>query len=50
MDWEAAKRHCIEKNWKWSFALVEQAQKEFKVLEEEIKRLKNERKENKIKK
>ena len=28
MDWDAAKKHCVERNWQWSLNLIDKCQKE----------------------
>ena len=38
MDWESARKHCTDHNWKWSLELIDQAEKEMKGLEEKIKK------------
>ena len=38
MDWESAKKHCIERNWKWSLELIDLAEKEMEYLEEKVKK------------
>ena len=35
MDWDAARKHCQEKNWKWTFDLIEKYQKEMEDLKDE---------------
>jgi len=44
MDWESAKKHCKERNWKWSLDLINQAQKEMESLQAENKKLKDQQK------
>ena len=41
MNWEAEKKHCIERNWQWSLALIDRCQKEIEVLEAENKKLRD---------
>tara|TARA_Y100001968_G_C19093550_1_gene588914 strand:- start:393 stop:557 length:165 start_codon:yes stop_codon:yes gene_type:complete len=38
MDWEAARKHCNERNWQWSLNLIDQVQMEMEELEEKIKK------------
>ncbi len=38
MDWESARKHCIERNWHWSLELIETAEKEINELEERLKK------------
>ncbi len=44
MDWNSARQHCKERNWKWSLALIEQAEKEMKELEDKVKRYEDQQK------
>ena len=44
MDWESAKKHCIECNWKWSLEFIDQAEKEMKELEEKVKKYEDQQK------
>ena len=46
MNWESAKKHCIDRNWQWSLELIEQAQKEINQFEAKIKKLEDEIKAN----
>ena len=39
MDWDAAKKHCEDKNWQWSLDLINQAQNEIDKLEAKVKKL-----------
>ena len=39
MDWESAKKHCVERNWQWSLQLIKQAQKEVNYLEYKLETL-----------
>ncbi|KGG13388.1 MULTISPECIES: hypothetical protein [Prochlorococcus] len=39
MDWEAAKKHCINRNWQWSLDLINQAEKEMIALQEKVRKL-----------
>ncbi len=39
MDWESAKEYCTERNWQWSLDLIKQAEKEFQVLEDKLRKL-----------
>ena len=48
MDWELAKKHCSERNWTWSLALIAQAEKEMQELEEKIKRHEDQQKANRL--
>ena len=40
MDWDAARAHCTEKNWKWSLHLIDMCQKEMEELKDENVKLK----------
>ncbi len=40
MDWESAKKYCIDRNWQWTLDLINQAQKEIRELELENSKLK----------
>ncbi len=40
MDWESAKKHCIDRNWEWSLDLIEKCQKEIEDLKAENEKLK----------
>jgi len=44
MDWESARKHCTERNWKWSLELIDQAEKEMKELEEKVKKYEDQEK------
>ena len=44
MDWESARKHCIERNWQWSLELIKQAEKEMKDLEEKVKKYEDQQK------
>ena len=44
MDWEAAKRHCSERDWEWSLDLINQAETEMKELEERLKKCEEQQK------
>ena len=44
MDWESARKHCTERNWLWSLSLIEQAEKEMKELEVQIKKYEDQQK------
>jgi len=44
MDWDGAKKHCIEKNWQWSLDLIIQAQKEMEDLEAKLKKMEDQQK------
>ena len=44
MEWESAKKHCIERNWKWSLDLISKAQKEMEDLEVKVKKLEDQQK------
>ena len=35
MDWEAARAHCKEKDWKWTLDLIDKYQKEMEELKDE---------------
>ena len=40
MDWDAARAHCKEKNWKWTLDLIDKYQKEMEELKDENVKLK----------
>ena len=40
MDWDAARAHCKEKNWKWTLDLIDKYQKEMEELKDENVNLK----------
>ncbi len=40
MDWNAAKEHCSERNWKWTLGLIEKCQNEMEELKDENMKLK----------
>ena len=40
MDWNAARKHCQEKDWKWTLALIDKYQKEMEELKDENVKLK----------
>ena len=40
MDWNAARKHCQEKVWKWTLDLIEKYQKEMEELKDENLKLK----------
>ena len=44
MDWESARKHCLEKNWLWSLDLINQAQKEMEDLEAKVQKLEDQQK------
>ena len=44
MDWDSAKQHCIERDWKWSLEFVNQTQKEMEELEMKLKRCEDQQK------
>ena len=44
MDWESARKHCIDRNWKWSLSLIDQAEKEIKELEGKLKKCEDQQK------
>ena len=44
MDWESSKKHCIDRNWKWSLDLINQAEKEIKDLEDKLKKCEEQQK------
>jgi len=44
MDWDSAKKHCKNRNWDWSLALIHQVQKEMEELEAKIKKLEDQKK------
>ena len=39
MDWEAAKAHCISRNWEWTLDLISQAEKEMNELQAKLRKL-----------
>ncbi len=44
MDWDSAKKHCIDRNWQWSLDLIYKAQKEMEALEAKVKKLEDQEK------
>lgn len=48
MDWDSAKRHCEERNWKWSLELISQAEKEMEYLETKLKKFEDQEKANRL--
>tara|TARA_B100000131_G_C17579002_1_gene394251 strand:+ start:243 stop:422 length:180 start_codon:yes stop_codon:yes gene_type:complete len=44
MDWQAARKHCEERNWKWSLELINQAENEIRDLEERLKKCEDQQK------
>ncbi len=40
MNWNSAREHCKEKNWKWTMDLINKCQKEMEALEAENVKLK----------
>ena len=40
MDWDAARKHCIERDWKWTLDLIVACQKEMEELKDENVKLK----------
>ncbi len=40
MDWEKARAHCKENNWRWTLDLINTYQKEMEELKEENVKLK----------
>ena len=44
MDWDSAKKHCKDRNWDWSLAWINKAQKEMEELEGKIKKLEDQQK------
>ena len=44
MDWESARKHCIERNWNWSLEVIDQAEQEFKELEDKLKKCQDQQK------
>ena len=40
MDWNAARAHCKEKNWKWTLDLIDKYQKEMEELKDKNVKLK----------
>ena len=48
MDWESAKNHCKERNWKWTLNFIDKCQKEMEDLESENKKLKDQQKADRL--
>jgi len=48
MDWDSAKQHCNERNWKWSLELINQVQKEMEELETKLKKCEDQQKANRL--
>ena len=44
MDWDSARKHCIDHNWQWSLELIEQVQEEMKELEAKVKKYEDQEK------
>ncbi len=44
MDWEAAKQHCLNRQWHWTLDLIQKCQAEVETLEAENKKLKDQQK------
>ncbi len=44
MDWDAAKKHCQDRNWVWSLNLIKKAQEEMEELEAKVKKLEDQQK------
>ena len=40
MDWNAARKYCKEKDWKWTLDLIDKYQKEMEELKDENIKLK----------
>ncbi len=40
MDWDVARKHCIERDWKWTLELIVAFQKEMEELKDENVKLK----------
>ncbi|KZR82387.1 hypothetical protein PMIT1342_00856 [Prochlorococcus marinus str. MIT 1342] len=40
MDWDAARKHCTERDWKWTLNLIGEYQKEMQELKDENVKLK----------
>ena len=40
MDWDAARKHCTERDWKWTLGLIDEYQKEMQELKDENVKLK----------
>ena len=40
MDWDAARKHCTEKGWKWTLDLIDKYQKDMEELKDENVKLK----------
>ena len=40
MDWNAARKYCQEKDWKWTLDLIDKYQKEMEELKDENVKLK----------
>jgi len=48
MDWESARQHCSERNWKWSLELIDQAEKEMDELNEKLKKCEDQQKAHRL--
>ncbi|KGG12767.1 MULTISPECIES: hypothetical protein [Prochlorococcus] len=44
MDWNSARTHCIERNWEWSLALINEAEREVQELEKKLKKCEDQQK------
>ena len=40
INWDAARKHCTERDWKWNLDLIDECQKEMQDLKEENVKLK----------
>ena len=40
MDWDAARKHCTDRDWKWTLNLIAECQKEMQELKDENAKLK----------
>ena len=48
MDWTSAKKHCIENNWQWSLEFIEKCEIEFREIENENRKLKDQQKADRL--
>tara|TARA_Y100001968_G_C18728392_1_gene423327 strand:+ start:140 stop:304 length:165 start_codon:yes stop_codon:yes gene_type:complete len=44
MDWKSARKHCKDRNWKWSLELIDEAEAEMKALEDKLKKYEDQNK------
>ncbi len=40
INWDAARKHCAERDWKWTLNLIDEYQKEMQELKDENMKLK----------